>query len=256
MSKGENNAKQIRNKYSLELLNYDLLEDLSFSIGAFVDYKKIWGAQGRISIASNSKRGVIIINSDITYLPKRKFILAHELGHYIMHKNDRIFICDEEDFVDWNRKNRKETEANEFSAELLMPRDYLLDATSGMPLDISLIYKLKDEFGTSITATLFQFVKHGQVPCCIVFSQNGLIDWFVDSDDFNVGFLRRKVQVPLKTLASDFFIKRQKVSEKEVILASTWFEGKVKQDLYLYEQCHYIDSINAVVSLIWVCEDY
>jgi Zn-dependent peptidase ImmA (M78 family) len=72
------------------------------------------------------KEGVVIkINPRNNYYePRRNFTIAHELGHYFMHLNDSC-----EEFVD-NRKtmnrttsfwDKKESEANDFAANLLMP---------------------------------------------------------------------------------------------------------------------------------------
>lgn len=257
MSRGENSAKNIRKRFGLTTISYDLLEDLSYALGAYVDYKEILGSQGRIIQSKITGKALIVINSAISYQRKKKFILAHEIGHFVMHKNDKMFICDESDFVDWGKKNRKETEANEFASELLMPREIILDLTTAEPLTLDLIIELSNKFGTSITATLFQYARNGPIPCCVTFSRDGIIEWFVKSIDFDVGYLRNKTQVPLKSVASDYFLKGKLIKDKEVLLAKTWFEGNyIPEDLYLYEQCHFISSINSVVSLIWICEDY
>lgn len=257
MTRSEIKADKIREKYKLNKIEYNTLEDLAFAMGAFVDYKKIWGAQGRIVKAIEKSKAIIIINSDITYGPKRKFVLAHEIGHFLLHNNIRIFICDDNDFHDWNRKNREETEANEFAAELLIPQSVLRDKTSGMQPEMSLLKEIARSFGTSVTATLYQFVVNGPVPCCIVFSRNGRIEWFKESSDFNIGYINTSVDVPSQSVAHDYYKKGAKYDEKEVVLATTWYHGQnVKSDLYLYEQCHYLDSLNAVLSLLWVCEDY
>src|SRR6185312_1358666 len=67
--------------------------------------------------------------------PRRRFTLAHEIGHYCLHLNDVT-----REFVD-NRKtmsrsssywDKYEAEANNFAAQLLMPKNLVLDVGSSI----------------------------------------------------------------------------------------------------------------------------
>ena len=76
-------------------------------------------------IACGKNGAVIKINPRNNYYePRRNFTIAHELGHYFMHLDDNC-----EEFID-NKKtmnrmtsfwDKKESEANDFAANLLMP---------------------------------------------------------------------------------------------------------------------------------------
>lgn len=74
--------------------------------------------------------GKTLIGLNSTHGENRKrFTLAHELGHYQLH-SDGVFVDEEKNFhVRYRTKNHgfdpKETEANAFAAELLMPEDWL-----------------------------------------------------------------------------------------------------------------------------------
>jgi Zn-dependent peptidase ImmA (M78 family) len=63
-----------------------------------------------------------------SYAPRRRFTLAHEIGHFCMHRatNQTTFIDTK---ATMNRSesywNRFESEANNFAAELLMPADLI-----------------------------------------------------------------------------------------------------------------------------------
>ncbi|MDY4860070.1 MAG: ImmA/IrrE family metallo-endopeptidase, partial [Campylobacter sp.] len=72
---------------------------------------------------------VITINKYHSY-ERRRFTLAHEFGHYCMHREYLInnkSIKDVALFRSENTKDKKEFEANEFAAKLLMPKDDFLD---------------------------------------------------------------------------------------------------------------------------------
>src|SRR5690606_26213956 len=73
---------------------------------------------------------VISINPEQNkYLPRRRFTLAHELGHYILHSSKT-----KKSFTDSMKTMSRtesywdsyESEANSFAAQLLMPKDLIL----------------------------------------------------------------------------------------------------------------------------------
>ncbi len=88
--------------------------------------------------ASNKFSGILFRNEDSqSYIAinsgespvRQRFTIAHELGHYFLHKNTKTFI----DFRD-NKKNiarsPKERQANQFAACLLMPKKFLAKDTA------------------------------------------------------------------------------------------------------------------------------
>nr|VFJ72044.1 MAG: protein of unknown function (DUF955) [Candidatus Kentron sp. FM]VFJ72789.1 MAG: protein of unknown function (DUF955) [Candidatus Kentron sp. FM]VFK19643.1 MAG: protein of unknown function (DUF955) [Candidatus Kentron sp. FM] len=104
----------------VQLLDIRLTED--------VDFDKI-SIAGSVSIKHG--HAVIWLNPmENNYSPRRRFTLAHELAHLILHIDPEIGI---REFIDTgktlNRKDSywdsKEYEANNFAAQLLMPIDLL-----------------------------------------------------------------------------------------------------------------------------------
>ncbi len=75
---------------------------------------------------------VIIINKNFSNDHKR-FTLAHELGHLIMHTSNEFLISEYRD---------KEDEANRFASEFLMPSDAISNSLRGLKLQY--LVELKD----------------------------------------------------------------------------------------------------------------
>jgi hypothetical protein len=76
------------------------------------------------------KRWVIAVNEDHAPVRKR-FTIAHELGHLILHgyttpHADRTYRIRMRDHASSDGSVIEEIEANQFAAELLMPRAYLI----------------------------------------------------------------------------------------------------------------------------------
>ncbi len=79
------------------------------------------------------KHTIIGINSAHSET-RQRFSIAHELGHLILHKKqlfvDKTVRVDFRDQTSALAIRREEIEANSFAAELLMPRDFIIQEIS------------------------------------------------------------------------------------------------------------------------------
>lgn len=132
-----------------------VLKDLSIT-EAPVDVKQIVKAY-KISLAEvppddDTLSGVIIRNEEKTLIgvnplhseTRKRFTIAHELGHFFLHKAD-LYIDRKENVVLYRKKSKRfnltESEANCFAAELLMPGELV-------KRDFSKLFKsIKDSLG-------------------------------------------------------------------------------------------------------------
>ena len=74
----------------------------------------------------DKKNPTIYINSE-NPTTRRRFTLAHELGHLFLHNGKKLRIDNLNYSGDDSKTISEETEANYFAASLLMPKDDLLD---------------------------------------------------------------------------------------------------------------------------------
>ena len=97
---------------------------------------------------------------------RRRFSIAHELGHYLLHKGeDRVFI----DAAVFFRSEgatattwAQEKEANTFAAELLLPEHTIREAWRADPIDVFddvAIKRWADRFGVSPQALLIRLTE-------------------------------------------------------------------------------------------------
>ena len=100
------------------------VEAIATSLGIDLQYESYDGEVSGM-LYRHADGAVIGVNS--MHAPTRqRFTIAHEVGHYDMHKGTPIFI-DRFARVNWRNgeSNQEEAQANAFAAELLMPREFV-----------------------------------------------------------------------------------------------------------------------------------
>ena len=112
-------------------------------------------SEGRIT--HNGKKGIIVVNSKVNYIPKKRFTIAHELGHFRLHKNTTLYGRNKESFLDFNDKDSQESDANIFAAELLMPEIIFKNYVRRKMISLDLIIDVSDYFRTSLQSTAFRY---------------------------------------------------------------------------------------------------
>jgi len=95
---------------------------------------------------------------DSDSITRRRFTLAHELGHYMLHRDligegldDNRAYRSEKGSRFYNKliRRREETEANRFAANLLMPRDSVRREWHNRNKDPNAIPEMAELFGVS-----------------------------------------------------------------------------------------------------------
>lgn len=231
------------------------ISDIILGRGAFYQEKALKGKEGEI--VSYGGRSIITLNSDIKFEGKKRFIAAHELGHYEMHRDLTPLIVDSEsDLLSWYKGGAQEVQANEFAAELLMPSEVFYNFCIGKRFSPKLIEDLSLRFKVSKTAAILRFVKRGRHPVCVVCCENNRMKWWKASDDFRY-FLEfeRDHHPPTGSVAYEVFTSGKTYAGEEAvqdIWKSDWFRMKEDEaDSRFFEYCLYAPSYNYTISIIW-----
>jgi Zn-dependent peptidase ImmA (M78 family) len=105
----------------------------------------------------------VVIGVNSIHAPVRqRFTIAHEVGHLVLHDGrpvvlDHVVRVNFRDPQSGTATNREEIDANRFAAELLMPRDLVLDEVrrsqdAGAPMGDQFVRDLAEGFGVSAAA--------------------------------------------------------------------------------------------------------
>jgi hypothetical protein len=152
----------------------------------------------------------IIYNSSIKSKGRINFTLAHELGHYLLHRQSEPIFCSKRDMWTWDSAyGVREAEANRFASVLLMPFDDFRAQTEGFRRPtLSDFEFLRDRYEVSITAAILKWLEMTTRRAMLVVSKDGFIDWSWGSTPlFKSGvFFRARqetIPVPERSLAAN-----------------------------------------------------
>ena len=126
--------------------------------------------EGEISGCTIRRGDKAIIGVNSLHHPNRqRFTIAHEIGHFFLHKGEQIIIdrgfrVNFRDDESGKAENPEEIEANYFAAELLMPTDLLVQDLKGKIIDVeddSIIRELAEKYRVSPQALSYRLVNVG-----------------------------------------------------------------------------------------------
>jgi Zn-dependent peptidase ImmA (M78 family) len=191
------------------------------------------GLEGGLIVADDKSEGAILVHRDRPETRKR-YTIAHEIGHYVnpWHKSDSPegFRCRARDMAierhaPNDRAARMEVEANQFAAELLMPRQEVGKFLRGKAgADIDHIIGMADRFRVSREAAARRYVAHVGEPVAVVFSKDGQIRYIKTNEDFPRLSVWNGDQLPGASLSARNGTKIGEVSDWAEIIGHVWLE--------------------------------
>jgi hypothetical protein len=226
------------------------LSTIAWTLGKLrIEYGNLDTAEGRL--VASTEGGFIRVRSGIRPDGRKRFVIAHELGHFCLHKAASALDTFSQ-LTDWGSGSR-ETEANLFGGELLMP-DFLMKPriTKDEP-SLAFLDSLASEFATSNLATCVQFVHYTTEPCALVISRHGKLAWCRKSETFE--FWVRDELHPYSGAGEIFAGKSADTGKMVSVAAEAWlpqFEGNDKAEIK--EDSREVRGYNMIVSLLWIDE--
>lgn len=237
----------------LQELRIEAIEEIDVEMIAayrrlFIVEGDLHGAEGR-SVTHNGS-GIIRIRPDITQTERRRFIVAHEIGHCVMHKTGSVTPCSEGDLFRYEDGNR-EAEANWFAAELLMPGRLFRPLCNIPTPTFDAIGDIARKFGTTLTSASIRFVQLGPERCAFVWSEDGQVKWSVRSPDFPEWVARGRILKGLSH-ACDVFRGKPVPKGPQPVPQHAWLEKRVAGGRDLMEETIVFKKLGAALTLLWL----
>lgn len=152
------------------------------------------------------------------YPGRERFTLAHEFGHYLLHRKDLVpgngavseaadeiaYRCLPLQMDRWKEaEQRREDEADTFACHLLMPFDDYRAQVGGMEMSGALLTHITDRYGVSLTAAVRRWIEFTDTRAAMIVARDGYALWGRASKAaYRSGiFVRSGMEIPENSLA-------------------------------------------------------
>lgn len=201
------------------------LEAIAWTQGAVVNYRPLESCEARI--IGSKRKAVISVNSRSPER-RRRFSLAHELGHWHHHRG-RVLFCDKHDIGNFGRSAiNPERQADTFASDLILP-DYLLTPRllKIRRPTLAAARELANEFCASLTATLLKMTLSNRYPMAIAcYGKTLQRRWFEKAPMIQPWWLPVQTLDP-QTFAAEMLLKGAvEQSFPRKMPADAWFDFK------------------------------
>lgn len=166
------------------------------------------GFDGLLKANKARSKWLILYNSAVQSEGRKRFTIAHEFGHYILHRDSQEqFACGSAD-IETGHSNELdvEAEADKFASTLLMPLDDFRRQVDGQPVSFDLLGHCANRYGVSLTAAALRWTEIAEKRAVLVASRDDHLLWAKSNPAaFKSGafFATRKqtIEVPQDALA-------------------------------------------------------
>jgi len=225
------------------------IELIAAHCNVFVRFRELEHEAGHL--LRTGKTGLIVVEESARRSEHWRWVVAHELGHFLRHQAvDQFKMCTEANLREWYKTSGNEVEANEFAAELLMPETLFKPLCDRNRPSLKDVEEIAKRFRTSLTATAIRFVTFAPEPVAVVHSMNGVVDWAKRTRDFAL-YIPRGHRLASTTYAGDLFAGKPVPAGPQTIDGSGWADDERAADIDLQEHSIMLGSYGAVLTLLW-----
>lgn len=189
-----------------------------------------------------------------------RFTLGHELGHYYIDEHQLQLRAGKvhDSVSDYRSQNEIEKQADEFSADLLMPIELYRNEVNrflGQYCTLDDLLKLANHLGTSITSTALRYCQSDHEPCTFFFSQDGVVRWGRYSTEMKIrglSYFKSGTPPPKGSKTAKLWesIRTGEAAEPVagVVDASVWFDRTFVRELW--EEARPLGNTGRVITQI------
>lgn len=168
------------------------------------------GFDGMLAPNKARNKWMILYNSAVSSEGRQRFTVAHEFGHYLLHRHQQEeFACGAGDIeTSGEAKGSRdiEKEADDFATTLLMPLDDFRRQVDGETVSFDLLGHCADRYGVSLTAAAIRWLEIAPKRAVLVASRDDHMLWASSNEAaFKSGayFATRKnaIELPRSALA-------------------------------------------------------
>ena len=186
------------------------------------------GFDGLLKANKSRSKWLVLYNSANPSEGRKRFTIAHEFGHYILHRHQQdLFECGDDDIETGDNNERHiETEADLFASTLLMPLDDFRRQVDGQPISFDLLGHCADRYGVSLTAAALRWIEIAPKRAVLVASRDDHMLWAKSNEAaYKSGAVfatrKRTIAIPADALAHSN--NGVQTSQSHCTRAQVWF---------------------------------
>jgi hypothetical protein len=241
----------------LQITGVPDLRQIASTLRLKVKEEDLEGCEGVLIRAKGVPRGIIAVKRNIRSEGRKRFTVAHEIGHYVLPgHDDGGSICGPADIEGWkDRSNSKEREADDFAAELLIPTVVVKEHLARRTPSLSAIEAVANECGASLSASAWKYCDLTSEQCAIVWSEHDKVSWSRRSPEFPF-FIRKDQPIEQPSYASNCFKREKAPSTPEPVPADAWIDSfNLKEGSVIHEESRFLPSYDSVLTVLWIKEN-
>ena len=181
---------------------------------------------GLLKANKSRSKWLILYNSAVSSEGRKRFTIAHEFGHYLLHRHQQTeFSCGDEDIESGDSRDI-EAEADLFSSTLLMPLDDFRRQVDGQAISFDLLGHCADRYGVSLTAAALRWIEIAPKRAVLVASRDDHMLWAKSNEAaFKSGayFPTRKNTIELPRSALAHSNNAWLSNQEQTTRAPAWF---------------------------------
>lgn len=250
--RAEGTAYRITQDYCLDTPAPVPVEDIAMDRGVLCLEAKLTGCLARL--VRKGKRGIIRTDTRIREEGRKRFAIAHELGHWFLHEAEsQFFVCTAEQMRDYKR-SPMEVEANLFASELLMPAALFRPLARDTEPRLERIRTLAGTFNTSLTATAMKFVDVNKHECILVLSKDRAVAWSKQQGSRFGLRIEKGMNLHAESLAFHVGSAAKEIGP-ETVKPEAWITfNAYERKIEITEQSWALDGYNSVLTLLVVVD--
>lgn len=223
------------------------IEAIAEYCGATVLYQPLEGAEARI--IGHGDRAIISVN-EASPRGRQRFSVGHELGHWAWDRGKIAFSCDNRKFSgEWTGRD-KESVANKYASDLLLPVHMFKPVANKKAITFDTVRAIADSFQTSLTATAIRLVQHGSFPSMVICSNTAGRKWFFRSREIEEANLWPRRDVSADSLALGLLRGTKQAAGPEDADADVWIDHPDAGQYVVREDSVKITP-DLVLTLLW-----
>ena len=185
------------------------LQDIATQVGIWnIREQKLGAIEGALVVPKGKIEGEILLHSDL-YPERKRFTLAHEIGHFVHpmhHPEHGKFECKKKDMHLQTAKNNielREVEANKFASELLLPSFFVQEAFPSIEaINLDALVNLSELFKISKAAAAWKIFDLYKGRIAFIFTLNGTVSYLrTDGFPHITTWYRRSMPIGCATLS-------------------------------------------------------